>query len=90
MSKSNAGTTKPTRAQQLLIQRAAEAADSSGADFILNSALARAEYVLADRKLFVASEEQWAEFQTLLDLPMSPLPKLRQLLRREHPFAHDE
>ncbi|MED5815267.1 DUF1778 domain-containing protein [Mycolicibacterium sp. 050232] len=59
-------------------------------DFILDSALESAERVLADRKWFVASEEQWVEFQTLLDAPLEPMPKLRRLLPRESPFADND
>lgn len=76
--------------QQLLIRRAAEATDSTVTDFILGSVLESAERVLADRKWFVASEEQWAEFQALLDAPLAPMPKLDHLLRRESPFADED
>ncbi|OBJ98355.1 antitoxin [Mycolicibacterium conceptionense] len=76
--------------QQLLIRRPAEATDSTVTDFILDSALESAKRVLADRKRFVASEEQWVEFQTLLDAPLEPMPKLRRLLRRESTFADND
>ncbi len=72
--------------QELMIRRAAEATDSTLTDFILGSALESAERVLADRKWFVADEQQWAEFQNLLDAPLTPMPKLDRLLRRESPF----
>jgi len=76
--------------QQLLIRRAAAATDSTVTDFILGSVLENAERVLADRKWFVASEEQWADFQALLDAPLPPTPKLDLLLRRESPFAESD
>ncbi|ULN34737.1 DUF1778 domain-containing protein [Mycolicibacterium smegmatis] len=76
--------------QQLLIRQAAEATDSTVTDFILDSALESAERVLADRKWFVANEEQWIEFQALLNAPLEPMPKLRQLLRRESPFGEND
>ncbi len=72
--------------QELMIRRAAEATDSTITDFILGSVLERAERVLADRTWFIAEEEQWAEFQRLLDAPLPPMPKLERLLRRESPF----
>lgn len=75
--------------QQGLIRQAADARDSTVTDFILDSVLASAERVLADRKWFVASDEQWAQFQALLDAPLDPKPKLDQLLRRESPFADE-
>lgn len=97
MSNTDAITTKAARDQRLnfrasvqqhqLIRQAAEAADSTVTDFILGSVLESAERILADRKWFVASEEQWAEFQALLDAPLAPTPKLRRLARRESPFA---
>lgn len=100
MSNTDAITTKTTRdqrfnlrasaQQQLLIRQAAEATDSTVTDFILGSVLESAERVLADRKWFVASEEQWAEFQALLDAPLEPMPKLQRLLRREDPFAEGD
>jgi uncharacterized protein (DUF1778 family) len=100
MRKTDAVTTKAIRdqrlnfrasaQQQLLIRRAAEATDSTVTDFILGSVLESAERVLADRKWFVASDEQWAEFQALLDAPLEPMPKLQRLLRRESPFAESD
>lgn len=72
--------------QQQMIRRAAEATDSTMTDFILASVLESAERVLADRKWFVANDEQWAQFQELLDAPLTPMPKLERLMRRESPF----
>lgn len=76
--------------QQQLIRQAAEASDTTVTDFILASALDRAERVLADRRWFVADDHQWAEFEALLDAPLQPMPKLRRLLMRENPFATTE
>ncbi|MGB3285638.1 MULTISPECIES: DUF1778 domain-containing protein [Mycobacteriaceae] len=100
MSNGHAPSTKATRdqrlnfrasaQQQLLIRQAAEAADRTVTDFILGSVLESAERILADRKWFVANDEQWERFQELLDAPLQPMPKLRQLLQRESPFAEEE
>ena len=76
--------------QELMIRRAAEATDSTITDFILGSVLESAERVLADRTWFVADEEQWAEFQRLLDAPLSPMPKLDRLLQRASPFDESD
>lgn len=76
--------------QELMIRRAAEATDSTITDFILGSVLESAERVLADRKWFTATDEQWAEFQSLLDAPLKPMPKLDRLLRRESPFDESD
>jgi uncharacterized protein (DUF1778 family) len=76
--------------QEQLIRQAATASDTTVTEFILSSVLGNAERVLADRRWFVADDEQWAEFQALLDAPLQPMPKLRELLRRESPFAAGE
>ena len=55
-------------------------------DFILNSAAVRAERVLADRRWFVATEEQHDEFVRLLEAPMET-PKLADLFAEEPPFG---
>lgn len=93
-------TTKASRDQRLnfrasarqesMIRRAAEATDSTVTDFILGSVMESAERVLADRTWFVADEEQWAEFQRLLDTPLPPMPKLDRLLRRVSPFDESD
>ncbi|MCB0931409.1 MAG: DUF1778 domain-containing protein [Mycobacterium sp.] len=72
--------------QELMIRRAAEASDSTITDFILDSVLESAQRVLADRQWFVADDQQWAEFERLLDAPLKPMPKLDRLFRRESPF----
>jgi len=81
---------RASQQQQLIIRRAAEATDSTITDFILGSVLESAERVLADRKWFVASDEQWVEFQNLLEAPLRPMPKLDRLLRRSSPFAESD
>lgn len=66
--------------QDDLIRRAASALDKSVTDFVLESATARAERVLADRRWFALDDERWARFQDLLDEPAPPMPRLRALL----------
>ena len=66
--------------QQQVIRRAAVALDKSVTDFVLESATAHAERVLADRRWFVLSEQDWAAFEALLDAPIERVPKLRALL----------
>lgn len=72
--------------QEALLRQAAEAADTSMSDFILSSAVVQAERVLADRRWFVATKEQYDEFVRLLDEPMDT-PKLRALFAEESPFG---
>lgn len=74
--------------QQTLIRQAAAALDKSVTDFVLESATANAERVLADRRWFVLSEENWAAFEELLDAPVARTPKLAALL--SEPTVFDE
>ena len=62
------------------LQTAAVAARRSVSEFVLESALARAEETLADRRHFGLDTEQWAAFQAALDAPPVPLPRLAKLL----------
>jgi uncharacterized protein (DUF1778 family) len=69
-----------TSAQQQLIRRAAAALDKSVTDFVLDSASAAAEKVLADRRWFMLDDEQWDQFNELLDAPVKESPRLRRTL----------
>ncbi|MCA0436315.1 MAG: DUF1778 domain-containing protein [Austwickia sp.] len=77
---------RATQRQEALLRQAAEAADTSMSDFILSSAVVQAERVLADRRWFVATQEQYDEFVRLLDAPMET-PKLAALFAEESPFG---
>lgn len=66
--------------QQQLIRSAAAAVNKSVTDFVLDSATANAERVLADRRWFVLSEAGWSELEALLDAPIGATPKLDALL----------
>ncbi len=66
--------------QQQLIRRAAAALDKSVTDFVLDSASAAAEKVLADRRWFMLDDEQWDRFNELLDAPVKESPRLRRTL----------
>jgi uncharacterized protein (DUF1778 family) len=62
------------------LQAAASAVHRSMSDFVMESALARAEDTLADRRVFGLDAEKWAAFQAALDAPPRPLPRLQALL----------
>ena len=64
------------------LQAAASAAHRSMSDFVLESALSRADETLAARRVFALSAEDWAAFQTALDASARPLPRLRALLEQ--------
>lgn len=59
---------------------AAKEKERSLTDFVLQSALDRADEVLADQRRFFMNEEQWEKFQAALDAPPRDLPELRKLL----------
>jgi uncharacterized protein (DUF1778 family) len=68
------------------IAAAAAVSHGSVSDFVLRSALDRAEETLADQRLFLLDAEQWAAFQAALDAPPRVLPKLKRLLERKAPW----
>jgi uncharacterized protein (DUF1778 family) len=68
------------------LQVAALAAHRSVSEFVLESALARAEETLPDRQRFGLSAEQWAAFQAALSAPRRPAPRLTKLLKTPSVF----
>lgn len=68
------------------LQTAAAVARRSVSDFVLESALTRAEETLADRQRFGLDEAQWAAFQEALDAPAKALPRIRRLLEEPSVF----
>lgn len=75
-----------TEAAKHLLQTAARASSRSLSEFVLESALARAEETLPDRRHFGLDAERWASFQAALDAPARPLPRLAKLLSEPGPF----
>ena len=71
---------------KLALQRAAQAMRRPVSDFVLESALARAEETLPDRRFFRLNAKQWSAFQTALDAPPSPAPRLSRLLNEPSVF----
>lgn len=68
------------RAKQAL-QHAAEATHKTLSDFVLESALARADTVLAERQVFRLDAERWSAFLAALDAPPKARPRLVRLLK---------
>jgi uncharacterized protein (DUF1778 family) len=68
------------------LQTAANLAHRSVSEFVLESALARAEETLPDRQKFGLNAEQWNAFQKALDAPTPPAPRLAKLLREPSVF----
>ena len=75
-----------TPSSKRALQIAAQAARRSVSEFVLESALARAEETLPDRQRFGLSAEQWAALQAALDAPPQPAPRLAKLLREPSVF----
>jgi len=73
-----------TPAAKQVLQTVAAASARSVSEFVLKSA--RAEETLPDRRRFGLDAEQWAAFQTELDAPPRPLPRLAKLLREPSVF----
>lgn len=80
---------RATERQKALLRRAAEATDHSLTDFILGSAVDHAERVLADRRWFVATDEQFELFVELLDAPLPSTSKFDRLFATPSRFAND-
>ncbi|HVB28197.1 MAG TPA: DUF1778 domain-containing protein [Terriglobia bacterium] len=62
------------------LQTAAAALHRSMSDFVMESALSRAEEALADRRTFGLDAAAWKAFQAALDAPARPLPRMQALL----------
>lgn len=69
---------------------AAQAQRRSLSEFVLESALGRAEEALADRRVFQLPPEKWKAFITALDAPPRDLPRLRKLLNEPSVFSDDK
>lgn len=79
-----------TPAAKRTIGKAAQAARRSVSEFVLESALARAEETLPDRQRFGLDEEQWAAFRAALDAPPAQRPRLARLLAEASVFERGQ
>ena len=75
-----------TSSAKRALQVAARASRRSVSEFVLESALARADETLPDRQRFGLNAEQWAAFQAALDTPAQPAPRLAKLLQEPSVF----
>jgi uncharacterized protein (DUF1778 family) len=64
-----------------MLYHAAESMQRSLSEFVLESALARAEETLADRRHFGLNAEQWTAFMAALDAPPRRHARLERLLQ---------
>jgi uncharacterized protein (DUF1778 family) len=65
---------------------AARATHRSVSEFVLASALARAEETLLERQRFELDPERWTAFMAALDAPPREAPRLRRLFSEPTPF----
>jgi uncharacterized protein (DUF1778 family) len=68
------------------LQIAARAAHRSVSEFVLESALARAEESLPDRQRFGLSADQWKAFHAALSAPPRPARRIAKLLKEPSVF----
>ena len=70
-----------------LVRQAAQTAERTLTDFVVDAAVVEAERVLADRTQFVLDAEQWDRFVELLDRAPQDNPGLEKLFSRPSVFA---
>lgn len=79
---------RTTAQQDQRLKQAAEVREVSVSEFILKSAMAEAEKVLADRRWFELNAEDFAKFEQALDTPVDGT-KLARLLASESVFGKE-
>jgi uncharacterized protein (DUF1778 family) len=68
------------------LQEAASAKNKTVTEFMLDVALTVAAELLAEQRLFLLDDNQWAAFVAALDAPSKPRPRLQALLREPGVF----
>jgi len=69
-----------TAAQDAVVRRVLEITGESLNEYVVRRAVEAAETDLADRRVFVLNDTDWAQLQALLDRPPRPKPELGRLL----------
>jgi uncharacterized protein (DUF1778 family) len=75
-----------SRDHKRILQEAAAVDHRSVSDFVLHSALARAEATLMDRRTFYVDAETYDRFLAALDAPPRDHPRLKRLLTEPSVF----
>jgi uncharacterized protein (DUF1778 family) len=75
-----------TPSAKQILRTAASAMNRSLSEFVLESALARAEETLPGRQRFDLNKAQWDAFQKALDAPPRPSRRLAKLLKEPSVF----
>ena len=68
-----------TPAAKQSLRMAAEASHKTVSEFVMESALSKADEVLADRRTIFLNAEGWQAFLAALDAPPRKLPRLERL-----------
>jgi uncharacterized protein (DUF1778 family) len=68
------------------LTEAARASHRSVSQFVLESALARADETLIERQRFELDAKRWTAFMAALDAPVREVPRLRRLFEEALPF----
>lgn len=76
-----------TEEQNSLIRSAAVYESRNISDFVLSAATLEAQRRLADQRLFLMDDEQYARFEEILQASPTDDPKLRKLFERPSPFG---
>ena len=77
---------RATQEQEAILRRAAEVAQKSLTDFILDSACQAAEQTILDQRLFMVSGNQYQSFLDLLDSPAQNNEGLDTLFSKPAPW----
>lgn len=77
---------RATPEQEAVLRRAAEVAQKSLTDFVLDSACRAAEQTLLDQRMFMVSGRQYQALMDLLDRPEGPSTGLADLYAHKAPW----
>ncbi|MBI9113687.1 type II toxin-antitoxin system TacA family antitoxin [Sanguibacter suaedae] len=78
---------RATERQEAVLRQAASASDKTMTEFILATAVEQAERILAERRWFTGTAEQYDTFLMLLDEPLESTEKFEKLWSRPSPFG---
>ncbi len=78
-----------SRQAKQVLRSAAIATHRSVSEFVLESALSRAEETLADRRSFSLDDKQWTVFMEALDASPRELPRLKKLFQEQSIFENE-
>ncbi|AOH85681.1 hypothetical protein AWL63_18790 [Sphingomonas panacis] len=72
------------------LSAAAKATHRSVSEFVLESALARAQEALPDRQHFGLDAERWQLFLEAMDAPSRPIPRVKRLFETPSVFEAEQ